>query len=140
MANCICIVGGNLGTYSYASTTRAPAELLKCDWESCVVHQGTNQRFLPNASTQTGSNTCWTMVRTNVVAAWDAIAKLKEIAAMDLGGSPDDYDIGDHKVFAKADPQQALTYAEAAQRAIELGESSPARSLRRRSMKSRNWR
>ena len=112
---------GNLGTYSYASTTRAAAELLKCDWESCVVHQGTNQRFLPNASTQTGSNTCWTMVRTNVVAAWDAIAKLKEIAAMDLGGSPDDYDIGDHKVFAKADPQQALTYAEAAQRAIELG-------------------
>ena len=112
---------GNLGTYSYASTTRAAAELLKCDWESCVVHQGTNQRFLPNASTQTGSNTCWTMVRTNVVAAWDAIAKLKEIAAMDLGGSPDDYDIGDHRVFAKADPQQSLTYAEAAQRAIELG-------------------
>ena len=112
---------GNLGTYSYASTTRAAAELLKCDWENCVVHQGTNMRHLPIASTQTGSNTCWTMVRTNVVAAWDAIAKLKEIAAMDLGGSPDDYDIGDHRVFAIEDPSRSMTYPEAAQRAIELG-------------------
>ena len=112
---------GNLGTYSYASTTRAAAELLKCDWENCIVHQGTNMRHLPIASTQTGSNTCWTMVRTNVVAAWDAIAKLKEIAAMDLGGSPDDYDIGDHRVFATADASRSMTYSEAAQRAIELG-------------------
>ena len=112
---------GNLGTYSYVGTTRAAAELLKCDWDSCVVHQGSNLRFLPNASTQTGSNTCWTMVRTNVVAAWDAIAKLKEIAATDLGGSPEDYDIGDHRVFHTAEPQRSLSYAEAAQRAIELG-------------------
>ena len=112
---------GNLGTYSYASTTRAAAELLKCDWENCIVHQGANMRHLPIASTQTGSNTCWTMVRTNVVAAWDAIAKLKEIAAMDLGGSPEDYDIGDHRVFATADPSRSMTYPEAAQRAIELG-------------------
>ena len=112
---------GNLGTYSYASTVRAAAELLKCDWENCVVHQGTNLRHLPIASTQTGSNTCWTMVRTNVVAAWDAIAKLKEIAAMGLGGSPDDYDIGDHRVFASDDPSRSMTYPEAAQRAIELG-------------------
>ena len=33
---------GNLGTYSYASTTRPAAEVLKCDWENCIVHQGTN--------------------------------------------------------------------------------------------------
>ncbi|MBH97107.1 MAG: aldehyde oxidase [Rhodospirillaceae bacterium] len=112
---------GNLGTYSYAGTTRAAAELLKCDWDNCIVHQGTNMRFLPNASTQTGSNTCWTMVRTNVVAAWDAIAKLKEIAAMDLGGDPEDYEIGEHRVFQKDNSDQGLTYAQAAQRAIELG-------------------
>ena len=112
---------GNLGTYSYASTTRAAAELLKCDWANCIVHQGANMRHLPIASTQTGSNTCWTMVRTNVVAAWDAVAKLKEIAAMVLGGSPDDYDIGDHRVFAREEPERGMTYREAAQRAIELG-------------------
>jgi xanthine dehydrogenase molybdenum-binding subunit len=112
---------GNLGTYSYAGTTRAAAELLKFGWENCIVHQGTNLQFLPNASSQTGSNTCWTMVRTNVVAAWDAIAKLKEIAAMDLGGVPEDYDIGGERVYAKSNPEQGLTYAEAAQRAIDLG-------------------
>src|SRR5690606_37577715 len=55
------------------------------------------------------------------VAAQDALAKLKEIAAMDLGGEPDDYDIGDERVFRKDDPSTGLSYAEAAQRAIELG-------------------
>ena len=112
---------GNLGTYSYASTTRAAAEILKCDWENCVVHQGSNSKFLPRASTQTGSNTSWTMSRTNYVAAVDAVNKLKEIAATDLGGEPDDYDIGEHRVFATDDPERFLTYAQAAQRAIELG-------------------
>ncbi|MCZ0953876.1 MAG: molybdopterin-dependent oxidoreductase, partial [Rhodospirillaceae bacterium] len=54
-------------------------------------------------------------------AAMDALENLKEIAAMDLGGSPDDYDIGDETVFSQADPEIRMTYAEAAQRAIELG-------------------
>lgn len=70
---------------------------------------------------QGGSNTSNTMTRTNYVAAQDLIAKLKEIAATDLGGTVDDYDIGDEKVSAKADPAKSLTYAQAAQRAIELG-------------------
>ena len=39
------------------------------------------------------------MSRTNFVAAMDAVAKLKEIAAKDLGGKPDDYEIdGDEGV------------------------------------------
>ena len=112
---------GNLGTYSYASTTRAAAEILKCDWADCIVHQGSSTRYLPIASTQTGSNTCWTMVRTNYVAAMDAVTKLKEIAAMSFGGSAEDYDIGEHRVFSRTDSAQSMTYAEAAQRAIELG-------------------
>ena len=33
----------------------------------------------------------------------------------------DDYDIGGEKVFLKSDPSKSLTYAKAAQRAIELG-------------------
>ena len=112
---------GNLGTYSYASTVRAAAEILKCDWQNCVIHQGSNAKFLPWASTQTGSNTSWTMSRTNYVAAVDAVNKLKEIAAMDLGGESADYDIGEHRVFATEDPDRFITYAQAAQRAIELG-------------------
>jgi CO/xanthine dehydrogenase Mo-binding subunit len=40
---------------------------------------------------------------------------------MDLGGAADDYDVGDDKVFSKADPGKNMTFAQAAQRAIELG-------------------
>lgn len=40
---------------------------------------------------------------------------------MDLGGAPDDYDIGDERVFARDDESRGLTYGEAAARAIELG-------------------
>ena len=44
------------------------------------------------------------MTRTNYVAAMDAVNKLLEIAAMELGGSAEDYDIGEERVFRKADP------------------------------------
>ena len=112
---------GNLGTYSHTATSRVAAEVLKCDWENCVVVRGDSRLNLPWSSSQSGSNTSFTMTRTNYVAAMDAMAKLKEIAAMDLGGSPDDYDIGDETVFSTADPEVRMTYAAAAQRAIELG-------------------
>jgi CO/xanthine dehydrogenase Mo-binding subunit len=112
---------GNLGTYSHSGTSRVAAEVLKCDWADCVVVRGDSRKHLPFNIGQFGSNTSNTMSRTNYVAAMDAVAKLKEIAANDLGGSPDDYDIGDHRVFLQSDPNTHLTYAQAAQRAIELG-------------------
>ncbi len=112
---------GNLGTYSHTGTARIAAETLKCNWESCVVERGDTRRHLPWNIGQFGSNTSFTMARTNYVAAMDAVAKLKEIAANDLGGEPDDYDIGDERVFLTADPEQGMSYAEAAARAIELG-------------------
>ena len=61
------------------------------------------------------------MTRTNYVAAMDALEKLLEIAALDLGGSPADYDIGDERVFLKADPSNFISYAAAATRAIQIG-------------------
>ena len=112
---------GNLGTYSHTATSRVAAEVLKCDWGRCVVVRGDSRKHLPWNFMQVGSNTSFTMTRTNYVAAVDAVTKLKEIAAIDLGGSPEDYEIGDHKVFATEDPERHLTYAQAAQRAIELG-------------------
>jgi xanthine dehydrogenase molybdenum-binding subunit len=51
----------------------------------------------------------------------DARRKLQEIAARDLGGSPDDYEIGSERVYRRGNPTRALTYAQAARRAIELG-------------------
>jgi CO/xanthine dehydrogenase Mo-binding subunit len=112
---------GNLGTYSYGATSRVAAEVLKCDWANCTIQRGDSSRSLPWSPTQTGSNTSFTMTRTNYVAAMDALNKLKEIAARDLGGVPDDYDIADEAVFLKSDESVRMTYAEAAQRAIEIG-------------------
>ena len=112
---------GNLGTYSYASTSRVSAEVLGCSWENCVIERGDSRRNLPWNFGQFGSNTSYTMSRTNYVSAMDAKMKLLAIAAMDLGGTAEDYDAGDDKVFSKADPDKHLTLAQAAQRAIELG-------------------
>jgi len=112
---------GNLGTYSYAGTCRAAAERLQIPWERCEIHNGRTDEHLPHSSGQGGSNTIFTHTRTNWVAAEDMIAKMKEIAAMDLGGSADDYDIGDERVFRTDDNSVGMTYAETAQRAMELG-------------------
>ena len=95
--------------------------MLKANWDNCIVERGDTRKGLPWNIGQFGSNTSFTMARTNFAAATDAVAKLKEIAAMDLGGSPADYDIGGEKVFSKADASKSLTYAQAAQRAIALG-------------------
>jgi len=112
---------GNLGTYSYGSTSRVAAEVLKCSWENCVIERGDTRLGLPWSSSQSGSNTSFTMTRAVYAGAMDALAKLKEVAAMTLGGSADDYDVSDETVFAKRDRTKSITYAAAAQRAIELG-------------------
>jgi xanthine dehydrogenase molybdenum-binding subunit len=112
---------GNLGTYSHSGTSRVAAEVLQYDWENCDVVRGDSRRHLPWNLGQFGSNTSYTMTRTNYVAAMDALTKIKEIAAMDLGGAPDDYEIGGERVFRSDDDTVGMTYAQAAQRAIELG-------------------
>ena len=112
---------GNLGTFSHSGTARIAAEALQYDWENCVVERGDSRKHLPWNIGQFGSNTSFTMARTNYVAAMDAVQKIKEIAARELGGKPDDYDIGAEKVFAKSRPGKHLTYAEVARRAIALG-------------------
>lgn len=112
---------GNLGTFSHSATARIAAEVLKCDWENCLVERGDTRKHLPWNIGQFGSNTSFTMARTNYVAAMDALTKMKEIAAMDLGGKPDDYDVDGAKVFAKRNASKSLTYAAVAQRAIDLG-------------------
>src|SRR5690606_27650277 len=68
---------GNLGTYSYSGTARVAAEVLKMPWERCVIERGDSRKHLPWNNGQFGSNTSFTMTRTNYVAAMDALAKLK---------------------------------------------------------------
>ncbi len=112
---------GNLGTYSYAATARAAAEVLGYDWANCVIVRGNSDNHLPWNFGQFSSNTAYTETRTNYVAAIDAKTKLLEIAAQDLGGKPDDYELKDEKVVAKADPSKSMSFADAAKRAIALG-------------------
>jgi xanthine dehydrogenase molybdenum-binding subunit len=112
---------GNLGTYSYAGTSRVVAEVLQCDWERCVIERGDSRRHLPWNFGQFGSNTSFTHARSNHAAAMDARNKLLEIAAEMLGGKPEDYDLGDELVFAKAQPGRNVSFAAAANRAIQLG-------------------
>ena len=112
---------GNLGTYSYASTSRAAAEALKMPWESCDIITGRTDLHLPITSPQDGSNSIFTNTRTCWGAAQDLLAKMKEIAANDLGGSPDDYDVSNERVHQIADESVGYSFAEVAQRAMELG-------------------
>ncbi len=112
---------GNLGTYSYASTTRAAAEVLRCDWEDCVIERGTTEAHLPWSSYQAGSNTSFTHQRANYVAALDAVDKLKQIAATMEGGVADDYDIDGKRVFHVREPDRGMSYGDAAAHAISLG-------------------
>ena len=112
---------GNLGTFSHTATSLAAAEVLTCKWENCVIERGDSRRHLPWNHAQWGSNTSFTMTRTNYVAAMDAKNKLLVIAAMDLGGSSNDYDLADERVVHKADKSKSMGFADAAKRAIELG-------------------
>ena len=112
---------GNLGTYSYASTARVAAEVLGMNWDNCIIERGDSSKHLPWNIGQFGSNTSFTMTRTNYAAAMDAKRKLQEIAAMDLGGAPEDYELANETVFATADNTKSMTFAAAAQRAIDLG-------------------
>jgi len=59
--------------------------------------------------------------RSNWAAGLDAKRKLQEIAARDLGGAPDEYDVGDARVFRKSNRSVGMTFARAAERAIQLG-------------------
>ncbi len=112
---------GNLGTYSYASTSRVAAEVLQVDWDNCIIERGGTQKHIPFNIGQFGSNTNYTMTRTNWVAAQAAVTKLKEIAAITLGGEPAEYEIGGEAVTHSGDASKTMTYAECAQKAIEMG-------------------
>jgi CO/xanthine dehydrogenase Mo-binding subunit len=111
---------GNLGTESVFDVHRVAAEVLGIPWEKVDVVFGNTARNLPWTCGQGGSTTIHTMTRAVHAAAMDAKRKLQEIAAKDLGGTPDDYDVANGRVSRKGGGR-SLTLGEAAQRAIALG-------------------
>ncbi len=112
---------GNLGTHSVFDTCMAAAEVLRVPWDEVELVWGDSSRGLPWSAIQAGSRTTHAHTRANWAAGHDAKQKLQEIAALDLGGSPDEYDVDGQRVFRSNDPSLGLSFAQAAQRAIDLG-------------------
>ena len=112
---------GNLGTGSTFDMMRAAAEGMDMPWEKCEVAWGDTSRHLPWSCSQGGSSTTHAHTRANWAAVEDATRKMKEIAAQDLGGNADDYEIGGERVYRAGNRSQGLSFAQVAQRAIDLG-------------------
>jgi CO/xanthine dehydrogenase Mo-binding subunit len=109
---------GNLGTESAFDVHRVAAEMLDVPWEQCDIVFGNTTKNLPWTCVSAGSQTAHAMTRAGHASATDAIKKLQEIAAKTKGGSPEAYKVAGGKVSG---PGGSLTFAQAAQKAIELG-------------------
>jgi CO/xanthine dehydrogenase Mo-binding subunit len=111
---------GNLGTESVIDVHRVAAEILGVPWERCDVVWGDTSKNFPFTCVSGGSQTTHAMTRAAHAVAMETKKRLQEIAVKSLGGKPEDYDVGNERVFRKGGGQ-GLTLAQAAQKAIELG-------------------
>jgi xanthine dehydrogenase molybdenum-binding subunit len=111
---------GNLGTESVMDVHRAGAEVLGVPWEICDVVWGDTSKNFPYTCVSGGSQTTHAMTRASYAVAMDCKKKLQEIAAKSLGGQPDHYEVANQRVFRKGGGP-GMTFAQAAQRAIQLG-------------------
>jgi len=100
---------------------RVAADVLAMPWDKVEVIWGDTGKFLPWSCLSVGSQTTHAMTRANHAAAMDARRKLTEIAAKELGGSPDEYELGNARVYHLGNPARGLSYAQAGERAIALG-------------------
>jgi len=111
---------GNLGTESISDVHRVVAEVLGVPWEKCDVTWGNTAKNLPWTCVSGGSQTTHAMSRAAHAAAMDAKQKLQEIAAKNLGGKPEQYEVANERVFHKGGGS-GMTLAQAAKQAIKLG-------------------
>ncbi len=111
---------GNLGTESVIDVHRAGAEVLGVPWEMCDVIWGDSSRAFPYTCASGGSQTTHAMSRAAHSVATAARQRLKEVAAKTHGGQPDDYDVVSGRIVRKGGGE-AMSFAQAAQRAIALG-------------------
>ncbi|HLH39922.1 MAG TPA: xanthine dehydrogenase family protein molybdopterin-binding subunit [Bryobacteraceae bacterium] len=111
---------GNLGTESVIDVHRVAAEMLGVPWEKCDVCWGTNAKNVPWSCPSGGSQTTHAMTRAAYAVAEEAKKRLCEIAAKKLGGSPENYEVANERVFHKGGGA-GLTLAQAAQEAVKMG-------------------
>ena len=100
---------GNLGTGSVFDTARVAMEALQTNWDQAEVIWGDTSKHLPWSSVQAGSMTTHAHSRANYAAGLDAKRKLQELAARDLGGAPDNYDVADGRVFRRGNRSQGMS-------------------------------
>ena len=111
---------GNLGTESFSDCQRVAAEMMSMPWEKVEITWGDTSKNLPWSCVSGGSQTIHAHTRAAHASASDAIKKLQQIAAKDLGGRPEDYVVANERVARKGGGA-GMALAKAAQRAIELG-------------------
>jgi xanthine dehydrogenase molybdenum-binding subunit len=111
---------GNLGTASVSDTHRVTAEILGVPWDKCEITWGSTAKNLPWSCPSGGSQTTHAHTRAAYVTAMDARDKLRQIAAKDLGGKPEDYEVANERVSRRGGGA-GMSLAQAAKRAIELG-------------------
>jgi len=111
---------GNHGTESVSDVHRVAAEMLGVPWEKCDICWGDTTKELPWTCVSGGSQTTHAMTRAAYAVALEGKKRLQEIAAKSLGGSPDNYEVGNERVYRKGGGA-GLTLAQAAQKAIQLG-------------------
>jgi CO/xanthine dehydrogenase Mo-binding subunit len=92
--------------------------MLGVPWETVDIVWGRTTKNLPWTCISAGSQTTHAMTRAAHAVATDTIKKLQEIAAKTRGGSPTAYTVANGRVSG---PGGAMTFAQAAQKAIELG-------------------
>ena len=109
---------GNLGTESFSDTSRTAMEALDTPWEQAEVIWGDTSKHLPWSAIQGGSMTTHAHTRSNWAAGLEAKKRLQEIAADRFGGSADGFQVADGRVYRGG---QSMTFAQAAERAIEMG-------------------
>src|SRR4029077_2463130 len=85
---------GNLGTESVIDVHRVVAEMLDVSWDKCDVAWGNTAKNLPWTCPSGGSQTIHAMTRDALDEDTDAKKILQQIAAMNLGGMPEDYEVG----------------------------------------------
>jgi CO/xanthine dehydrogenase Mo-binding subunit len=111
---------GNLGTESVHDVHRVAAEMMGVPWEKVEITWGSSAKNLPWTCVSGGSQTTHAMTRAAHAVATEGRKRLQEIAAKDLGGSPEDYEVANERVFRKGGGA-GMSLAQAAQRAIQLG-------------------
>jgi CO/xanthine dehydrogenase Mo-binding subunit len=109
---------GNLGTHSMFDVHRVVADMLGIPWEQCDIVYGNTSKNLPWTCVSAGSQTTHAMTRAAHAVSVDGIKKLQEIAAKAHGGNAESYKVAGGKVSG---PGGTMTFAQAAQKAIELG-------------------